>query len=118
MDSRVWQATVRGVAKVGHDLTTKERERDFNDWGFPGGSVCKESACDEGDHLQCRRPGFISWVGKIPWRRKWPPTPVFLPGKSHGQRRLAGYSPWGCKGLDMIEQLKHTQMPMHMKNKT
>ena len=81
MDSRVWQATVRGVAKVGHDLTTKERERDFNDWGFPGGSVCKESACDEGDHLQCRRPGFISWVGKIPWRRKWPPTPVFLPGK-------------------------------------
>ena len=93
MDSRVWQATVRGVAKVGHDLTTKERERDFNDWGFPGGSVCKESACDEGDHLQCRRPGFISWVGKIPWRRKWPPTPVFLPGESQGQKSLAGYSP-------------------------
>ena len=37
------------------------------------------------------------WVGKISWRRKWQPTPVFLPGKSHGQRILASYSPWGCK---------------------
>ena len=43
--------------------------------------------------LQCRRPGFDSWVGKISWRRKWQPTPVFFPGKSHGQRRLVGYSP-------------------------
>jgi len=40
---------------------------------------------------------FDSWVGKIPWRRKWQPTPVFLPGESHGQRSLAGYSPWGRK---------------------
>ena len=47
--------------------------------------------------LQCRRPGFNPWVGKIPWRWKWQPTPVFLPGKSHGQRSLAGYSPWGRK---------------------
>ena len=45
--------------------------------------------------LQCRRRGLIPWVGKIPWERKWQPTPVFLPGKSHGQRSLAGYSPWG-----------------------
>ena len=44
-------------------------------------------------------------MGKIPWRRKWQSTPVFLPGKSHGQRSLAGYSPWGCKELDMTEQL-------------
>ena len=52
---------------------------------------------------------FDLWVGKIPWRRKWQPTPVFLPGKTHGQRSLAGYSPWGCKDLDMIEQLNtHT----------
>ena len=43
-------------------------------------------------------PRFNSWVGKIPWRRKWKPTPEFLPGKSHGQRSLAGYSPWGHKG--------------------
>ena len=47
--------------------------------------------------LQCRRPGLDPWVGKIPWRRKWQPTPVFLPGESHGQRSLAGYSPWGHK---------------------
>ena len=58
--------------------------------GFPGGSG-KESSC------QCRRPGFDPCVGKIPWRSKWQPTPVFLPGKSHGQRRLAGCGPWCCK---------------------
>ena len=44
---------------------------------------------------QCRRPRFDPHVGKIPWRRAWLPTPVFLPGKSHGQRSLVGYSPWG-----------------------
>ena len=43
----------------------------------------------------CRRHGSHPWVGKIPWKWKWQPTPVFLPGKSHGQRSLAGYSPWG-----------------------
>ena len=46
---------------------------------------------------QCRRCGFNPWVGKIPRRRKWQPTPVFLCGESHGQRSLAGYSPWGRK---------------------
>ena len=45
--------------------------------------------------LQCRRPGLDPWFGKIPWRRKWEPTPVFLPGESHGQRSLVGYSLWG-----------------------
>ena len=60
----------------------------------------KESACP------CRRykrHGFHSLVGKIPWRRKWQPSPVFLPGESHGQRSLAGYSPWGCKESDATE---------------
>ena len=52
--------------------------------GFPGGSDGKESAC------QCRRHGFDLWVGKIPWRKEWQPTPVFLPGEPHGQRSLAG----------------------------
>ena len=47
--------------------------------------------------LQCRRLGFNPWVGKIPWRREWPPTPVFSPGEFHGQRSLAGYSPWRCR---------------------
>ena len=54
-------------------------------------------------HLQCRRHGLNSWVEKIPWRRKRQPTPVFLPGKSHGQRSLVDYSPWGCKELDRTE---------------
>ena len=56
---------------------------------------------------QCRRPKFNSWVGNIPWRRKWQPIPVFFPGKSHGQRSLVGYSPWGHKELDTTEQLNN-----------
>ena len=44
---------------------------------------------------QCRKHEFSPWVGKIPWRTKWLPTPVFLPGEFHGQRSLAGHSPWG-----------------------
>jgi len=62
--------------------------------------------------LQCRRHrrrGFSPWVGKIPWKREWLLTPVFLSEKSHGQRSLAGYSPWGWKELDTTEQLStHT----------
>ena len=52
------------------------------------------SACPCRRH---RRRGFDPWVGKIPWSRKWQPTPVFLPGNLYGQRSLAGYSPWGCR---------------------
>ena len=51
------------------------------------------------------RPGFDSWVGKIPWRRKWQSTPALLPGKSHGRRSLTGYSPGGCKESDTTEQI-------------
>ena len=75
---------------------------------FPGGSVVKESTC------QCRRHrihGFVPWVKKISWRRKWQPTPVFSPWKSHGQRRLAGYSPWGPKEWDKTE---HTHTHIHV----
>ena len=66
-------------------------------WWLRGQSIC----------LPWGRPGFDLWVGKIPWRRKWQPTPVFLPGESHGQRSLAGYSPRGRKESDTTEQL-HT----------
>jgi len=59
----------------------------------------KASACNAGD------PSLIPGLGKIPWRRKWQPTPVFLPGKSHGWRNLVGYSPRGCKELDTTERL-------------
>ena len=58
-------------------------------------------------YLQCRRCGFDPWVRKIPCRRAWQPTPVFLPGESHGQSSLEGYSPWGHKESDMTEQLKN-----------
>ena len=51
--------------------------------------------------------GFDPWEGKIPWRRAWQPTLVFLPQKSHGQKSLAGYSSWGHKELDMTETTYH-----------
>ena len=69
-------------------------------WDFPGDSVLKNSPANTG-----ARSGFDPWVGKIPWRRKWQPTPVFLPGKSHGWRSLAGYNLWGHEELDTSEQL-------------
>ena len=62
--------------------------------GFPGGSGGKESA------YPCRGREFVPWVRKIPWRRKWQPSPVLLPGESRGQRSLAGYSPWDHKESD------------------
>ena len=84
--------------------------------GFPDGASGKESA------YQCRkhkRSGFDPWVGKMPWRRKWQPTPVFLPGKFHGQRSLAGYSPWGHKESDMTKQLStHTHIYTWWRGKT
>ena len=60
--------------------------------GFPGGSVVKKLPAKAGDVFDPR-------IRKIPWRRKGEPTPEFLPGKSHGQRSLAGCSPWGHKGV-------------------
>ena len=64
--------------------------------------------------LQCRihrRCSFHPWVGKIPWRRKWQPTPVFLPGKSYGQRSQAGYGPWGHTGVghDLVTKQQKQQ---------
>ena len=59
--------------------------------GLPWWCSGKESAS------QCSRHRVNPWIGKIPWRRKWQPTPVHLPGKCHGLRSLVGYSPWGCK---------------------
>ena len=59
-----------------------------------------------------REARFDPWVGKIPWRRQWQSTPALLPGKSHGQRSLTGYSPWGRKELDMTEQLPFRFLPI------
>ena len=62
--------------------------------------------------LQCRRSGFDPWVGKIPWRRKWQPIPVPLPGKSHGQKSLVGCSPWGRKESGTTGQLTLPSLPI------
>ena len=63
--------------------------------GYPLQENIPSSSDSKSVCLQCGRPRFNTWVGKIHWRRKWQPIPVFLPGKSHGQRRLVGCSPWG-----------------------
>ena len=68
--------------------------------GLPRWLGGKESAC------QCRRCESDPWVGTIPWRRKWQPTLVCLPEKSHGQRSLVGHSPWGHKGSDTAGRLR------------
>ena len=67
--------------------------------GFPDGSDRNESACN------ARDPEFDPWVRKIPWRREWQPSPVFLNGESHGQRSLVGCSPRGCRERDTDERL-------------
>ena len=70
---------------------------------FPSGASSKEPTC------QCRRRLELNpWVGKIPWRRAWQPTPVYLPGESHGQRSLEGYSPWGHKESDISSEIACT----------
>ena len=71
-------------------------------YGFPNGSVGKESTCNVGDTGDL---GLIPGLGSnlLPWRREWQPIPVFLPGETHGQRSLAGYSPWGLEESDKTE---------------
>ena len=78
-------------------------------YSFPGDLAVK-TICLQG--RRGRRCGFDPWVGKIPCRRAWRPTPLFLPRESHGQRSLKGYSPWGCKELDMTEHT-HTHTHTH-----
>ena len=96
-------------------ILSEVRQRKTNIWyhlyvGFPGGSDVKESACNAADL------GSNPWVGKMPWRRAWQPTPVFLPGASPWQRCLGGYSPWGRKELDMTEWLGTAQHITYMWN--
>ena len=64
--------------------------------------MVKKPPANAGDIKRCE---FNPWVKKIPWRRAWEPTPVFLLGESHGQTNLVGYSPWDCKELDTTEWL-------------
>ena len=104
MDGGAWQAAVHGVAKSRTRLSDfKTRQKELP-WGFPPGSEVKASACNSGDLGSV--PGFDPRVRKIPWRRKWQPTPVFLPGETHGRRSLVGYSPRGRKEQDTTERLQ------------
>ena len=79
--------------------------------GFPGGTSGKEPVCQCRQYKRC---GFDSWIEKIPWRRKWQPTPVFLPGKFHEQRSLAGYSPRSWKESDTTEWLSLSLLEKEM----
>ena len=85
-------------------------------------NILLEEGCPESSESACRRRGcgVNPWVEKIPLRRKLQPIPVFLPGKSHGQKSLAGYSPWGCKrvGHDLatiqqqpLEEIRNESIP-------
>ena len=69
--------------------------------GYPGGSMVKNLPANIGDE------GSISGLGRFPWRRKWQPISVFLPGKSHGQSSLVGYIPWGHKRVGHDLGTKH-----------
>ena len=81
--------------------------------GFPRCQSGKESTCQCRRHKRCE---LDLWVGKIPWSRKWQPTPKFLPGKFHGQSSLVGYSPWHHKESDTTEQLNtHTMRVVYLK---
>ena len=70
--------------------------------GCPAGAGGKESTCQ---YMRHRRHRFYPWVGKIPWKKTWQPTPVFLPGESHGQRSLVGYSAKGAKSRIQLKWL-------------
>ena len=96
---KVMKQTLAGKGRTGSEAV-EILNVDYFFQGLPRWLSGKESACQCRQH---RRPGFNPWVRMIPWRRKWKPTPVFLPRKSQGQRRLAGYSSQGCKELDTTE---------------
>ena len=81
--------------------------------GFPGGTDGKELTSQCRRHQRCE---FETWVRKIPWRRAWQPTPVFLPGESHGQRSLAGYRPQGHKESVIAEKTQHASMQKRPQN--
>ena len=101
-----WQATVHRVSQSQTRLKRlSSAHTAYKCWlGLPWDSVSKEYACNAGE------PGSIPRWGRSSWRRKWQPTPVFLPGKSRGQRSLASYSPWA-------HRVRHNLMTKHHHDK-
>ena len=93
-----------GSHRVGHDCS---------DLAAAAAAAAATNGKEPASQCQCRRLktcGFNPWVRKIAWRRKWLLTPVFLPGKSHGQRSLVGYSSWGCKESGITEETQRAYM--------
>ena len=93
---------------------TKSGGKFTNSWNKKGASRWlngKESTCQ---CMRCRRYGFDPWVRKIPWKRKWQPTVVFLPRKFYGQRIFVGYRPWGYKESDMCEHTHRTKEKLNI----
>ena len=96
-----------------HEVAKSQtRLSDFNfhltSLGFPGGASGQEPTCQ---CRRCLRQALHPWIRKIPWRRAQQSAPVFLPGESYGQRRLAGYSPQGRKESNTTEATYHTCLP-------
>ena len=91
------------VPVLGDYFQEKLYELSINGYGLPKWLRGEESSC------QCRRSEFDPWVGKILWRRKSIPTPVFLPGKSHGQRSLMGYCLWNRRRVQQDLAAKQQQ---------
>ena len=97
-----------GLQRAGHDWAAELNWTELLNTGFPGCASGKEPACQCRRHKRCR---FDPWVRKIPWRRAWQPTPVFLPGESHGQRSLVGYGPRVTKSQTRLKWLStHTHI--------
>ena len=101
-DRRAWWAAVYGVTQSRTRLKWLSSSSIIHTYGLPRWLSVKETACDCRTH---RRWGFYPWVGKIPWKREWQSTPVFLPGKYHRQRSLVGYSPKGPGESDTAEHI-------------
>ena len=101
-DGGAWWAAVYGVAQSQTRLKRLSSSSSRALQGFPGGANgSKEPVCKCRRH---RRLRFDPWVGKIPWRKAWQPSPIFLPGETHGQLSVAGYGAQGHKELDKTEE--------------
>ena len=101
------RADVQGIALFHNSqwgILFSANNKSYSIQGFQGGAGSKEPLSNARD----LRSGLDPWIGKIPWRRNWQPTSVFLPREPRGQKRLVGYSPWGHKGLDLAPILFST----------
>ena len=107
--SYLCQAAVPSGAGLEHSLLLPQARHFCCPPGLPRWLTGKESTCQCRKSRRCSRRRFNPWVRKIPWRRKWQLTPVFLPGRSHGQRSLVGYSPWSAKNGTWLSNQAHTQ---------